>query len=53
MNPTPCTITAIAAIAIIIGIACICGINDTLVKLGIAAIASIAGFGFSGLIRKQ
>lgn len=49
---TAVTIAAIAAIAVIISVACLCGIDDTLVKLGIAAIAGIAGFSFSGLIRK-
>jgi uncharacterized membrane protein required for colicin V production len=51
-SDTATTIAAIAAIAIIIGIACLCGIDDTLVKLGIAAIASIAGFSFRDLVRK-
>lgn len=49
---TAVTIAAIGAIAIIISVACLCGIDDTLVKLGIAAIAAMAGFSFSGLIRK-
>jgi uncharacterized membrane protein required for colicin V production len=51
-SDTAATIAAIAAIAVIICVACLCGIDDTLVKLGIAAIASIAGFSFAGLIRR-
>lgn len=51
-SDTAVTIAAICAIAIIISVACLCGIDDTLVKLGIAAIAGIAGFSFSGLIRR-
>jgi uncharacterized membrane protein required for colicin V production len=50
---TATSIGAIAAITIIIVIGCLVGIDDTLVKLGIAVIASIAGFSFSGLIKKQ
>jgi len=46
------TIAAIAAVVLIIGIACLSGIDDTLIKLGIAVIAGLAGFSFSGLIRK-
>jgi ammonia channel protein AmtB len=46
------TIIAICAIAFIVSMALHCGIDDTLVKLGIAAIAGIAGFTFSGLVRK-
>jgi hypothetical protein len=52
-SDTACTIAAIAGIAIII-IFCICnGIDDTIVKLGIAAIAGLAGFSLANLIRKQ
>jgi hypothetical protein len=51
-SDTATTIAAIAAIAIIIGIACLCGRDDTLIKLGIAAIAALAGYSFSGLVRK-
>jgi uncharacterized membrane protein required for colicin V production len=50
---TATSVGAIAAITIIIVVGCLVGINDTLVKLGIAVIAGIAGFSFSGLIRKQ
>jgi hypothetical protein len=52
-SDTATTIAAIAAIAIIIGIACLCGIDDTLVKLGIAAIAGIAGFSLNNLFRRS
>jgi hypothetical protein len=44
------TISAIVAVAVII---CVCvhyGINHTLVKLGIAAIAGLAGFAARGLV---
>jgi len=46
------TIAAIAAVVLIIGIACLSGIDDTLIKLGIAVIAGLAGFSFSGMIRR-
>ena len=49
---TAVTIAAIGAIAIIISVACLCGIDDTLVKLGLVTIAGIAGFSFSGLVRR-
>jgi hypothetical protein len=48
-----CTIAAIAGIAIIV-VFCICnGIDDTIVKLGLAAIAGLAGFSLANLVRKQ
>jgi hypothetical protein len=50
------TYTAIAAVAGVVTIvvaAVIAGYNHTLVKLGIAAIAGIAGFSLRGLIRWQ
>jgi hypothetical protein len=46
------TIIAICAIAFIVSLALCNHIDDTLVKLGIAAIAGIAGFTFAGLVRK-
>jgi len=49
---TAVTIAAIAAVVLIIGIACLSGIDDTLIKLGIAVIAGLAGFSFSGMIRR-
>lgn len=48
------TTTALAGIAGIVIILCFCicnGINHTLVKLGVAVIAGIAGFSIRGLIR--
>lgn len=51
-SDTFATIAAIAAIAIIICTATLCGLDDTLVKLGIAAIAGLAGFSLAGLIRR-
>ena len=51
-SDTAVTIAAIAAVVLIIGIACLSGIDDTLIKLGIAVIAGLAGFSFSGMIRR-
>jgi hypothetical protein len=51
-SDTAVTISAIAAVVVIVAIGCLVGIDDTLVKLGIAVIAGLAGFSFSGLIRK-
>jgi hypothetical protein len=51
-SDTATTVAAIAGIALIISVACLCGIDDTLVKLGIAAIAALAGIGFAGIIRR-
>jgi hypothetical protein len=51
-SDTATAIAAVAAIAVIISVACLCGIDDTLVKLGLVLIAGIAGYSFSGLIRK-
>ena len=50
---TATTIAAIAGIVLIIVAAVIAGFDHTLVKLGIAAIAGIAGFSLRGLIRWQ
>lgn len=47
------TVAAVAGIVIIIVAAVIAGYDHTLVKLGIAAIAGIAGFSVRGLIRWQ
>lgn len=51
-SDTATTVVAIAGIVIIISVACLCGIDETLVKLGLVVIAGIAGFSFSGLIRR-
>lgn len=51
-SDTAVSIAAIAGVVLVVAIACIAGIDDTLVKLGIAVIAGIAGFSFSNLIRK-
>jgi hypothetical protein len=50
---TATTIAAIASIAIIITTACFCGIDETIVKLGVAVIAGLAGFSLRGLIQKE
>jgi hypothetical protein len=47
------TIAAIAAITLIVCVATLSGMNHTLVKLGIATIAGIAGFSLRGLLRRQ
>jgi len=47
------TIIAICAIAFIVSLAVCNHIDDTLVKIGIAAIAGIGGFTMSGLVRKS
>jgi len=50
---TATAIAAICGIVIIIVAAIIAGFNHTLVKIGLAAIAGIAGFSLRGLIRWQ
>lgn len=50
------TLTAVAGIAGIVVIIIVCaalGYNHTIIKLGIAAIAGLAGFSIRGLIRWQ
>jgi len=50
------TATAIAAIAgiVVIVVVCLCaGIDETIVKIGLAVIAGLAGFSLRGLIRWQ
>ena len=50
------TLTAVAGIIgiVVIIILCVClGYNHTIIKLGIAAIAGLAGFSVRGLIRWQ
>jgi UPF0716 family protein affecting phage T7 exclusion len=44
-------IVAICAIAFIVSVGALCGFDHTLMKLGIAAVAGIAGFSLRGLIR--
>jgi hypothetical protein len=51
-SDTATAVAAIAGIAIII-VFCICnGVDETLIKLGIAAIAGLAGFSLANLVRK-
>jgi len=50
---TATAIAAIAGIVILIVGAIIAGFNHTLVKIGLVAIAGIAGFSLRGLIRWQ
>jgi len=52
-SDTATTIAAIAGIVVIIVVGCIVGIDDTLVKLGIAAISGIAGFSFAGIVKRS
>lgn len=50
---TATTCTAIASIAVIICV-CLCfRIDETLVKLGLVAIAGIAGFSLNNLVRRS
>jgi uncharacterized membrane protein YgdD (TMEM256/DUF423 family) len=50
---TATTIAAIASIALII-VACLCfHVDETLIKLGLVAIAGIAGFSLNNLIRRS
>lgn len=46
------TVAAIAGITAIICAGCLVGLNHTLVKLGIAAIAGLGGFSLRGIIRR-
>lgn len=46
-------LVAIGGIVVIVLAAILAGFDHTLVKLGIAAVAGIAGFGLRGLIRWQ
>lgn len=46
-------VAAIAAICVIVIVACLAGIDDTLIKLGIGAIAGLAGFSLAGLVRRN
>ena len=50
---TATAIAAIAGIVILVIAAIIAGFNHSLVKLGLVAIAGIAGFSLRGLIRWQ
>jgi hypothetical protein len=50
-SDTAVTIAAIGAIVIVI-IGCLCaGIDETIIKAGLAVIAALAGFSARGLIR--
>jgi uncharacterized membrane protein required for colicin V production len=51
-SDTATTCVAIAAIAVIICACLACHVDETLVKLGLVAIAGIAGFTFHGIIRR-
>jgi uncharacterized membrane protein required for colicin V production len=52
-SDTATTCVAIAAIAVIICACLACHVDETLVKLGLVAIAGIAGFTFHGIIKRQ
>ena len=52
-SDTLTSVSAIAGIAVIISVACLCGIDDTLVKLGIACIAAIGGISFASLFNRH
>lgn len=51
-SDTATAIASVAAITCIIVVACLCGIDETLIKLALVAIAGIAGFSLNSLIRK-
>jgi len=50
---TTTVVAGIAAIVIIVVSGCVLGYDHTLMKLGIAAIAGLAGFSIRGLVRWQ
>jgi hypothetical protein len=50
---TTTAIVGIAGIVIIVLGGCMLGYNHTLIKIGLAAIAGLAGFSIRGLIRWQ
>lgn len=50
---TAAAVAAIAAIVLIVGIACATGHNDTLIKLGIAAVAGLGGFSLHSIFRRS
>ena len=49
---TVTAVTALICIVIIVAIACYTGHDDTLVKMGVAAVAGIAGFTFRSIFRR-
>jgi len=44
-------VIGICAITFVVSVGSFCGYDHTLIKIGIACIAGIAGFSFRGLIR--
>lgn len=50
---TGTAIAGIAGIVVIVVAACIAGYDHTMVKIGIAAVAGLAGYSIRGLIRWQ
>lgn len=52
-SDTATTIAALAGIVIIIIAAILTGYNHTLAKLGLVAIAGIAGFSLNNLVRRS
>jgi hypothetical protein len=50
---TTTAIAGIAAIVVIVVSGCLLGYDHTIMKLGLAAIAGLAGFSIRGLIRWQ
>jgi len=46
-------LVSICAIALIVSVGALCGYDHSLIKIGIAAIAGIAGFSLRSLIRWQ
>jgi len=52
-SDTATTCTAIASIALIVCACLLCHIDETLIKLGLVAIAGIAGFSLNNLVRRS
>lgn len=50
---TATTIAAMASIVVIVCVACFTGHNDTLIKIGIAAIAGLGGFSLANMMRRN
>jgi hypothetical protein len=52
-SDTVTAIASIAAVTIIVSVACITGHDDTLIKIGLATVAGLGGFTLRSLIRRQ
>jgi hypothetical protein len=52
-SDTATAIASVVAIVIIVCVACLTHHNDTLIKLGIAAVAGLGGFSLSSIFRRN